>query len=281
MPTVQSYSINSRTTAGTLTVTKPSGVVDGDLMIAHGQTNSTTDITAPAGWTQIHETENDNSTGMQTWYRVASSEGASYDFTAPDVCIVAITRINGQTTNSPVRTSSENADNTSDTTANGAQITQAQSDSLLLMCVGASEATSSGAENLNGTGYSIPTSNPTWNEVYDQSVNPSGANSWIAMAWGERNPATATGAPSCGIGTSRKSVIHLIEIAGNVNITMPVLGVTASMPNQSADVSQTVVMPVMVALVSMPNETATQTDRPQRNLDKSSEGTWVTQNKSA
>lgn len=63
-----------------VTVTKPTGTVNGDLMIAvtHGYVSDT--FTPPAGWTFL--TFVDDSTGLRSraYWRIASSEGASYVF---------------------------------------------------------------------------------------------------------------------------------------------------------------------------------------------------------
>lgn len=64
-----------------VTVTKPTGTVNGDLMIAvtHGYTSDT--FTAPSGWNFL--TFVDDSTGLRSraYWKIAASEGASYLWT--------------------------------------------------------------------------------------------------------------------------------------------------------------------------------------------------------
>lgn len=64
-----------------VTVAKPAGTIDGDLMVAvtHGYTPDT--FTAPAGWTLLGV--RDDSTGLRSraYYRVADNEGADYTWT--------------------------------------------------------------------------------------------------------------------------------------------------------------------------------------------------------
>lgn len=70
-------------TASSLTITKPTGTVDGDVMIAIINANdSATTITPPTGWTLIRSiTSGDTiSANISTYYKAASSEGADYQF---------------------------------------------------------------------------------------------------------------------------------------------------------------------------------------------------------
>lgn len=66
----------------TCEIAKPTGTLDGHVMIAIIQTGGAINITAPGGWTAVDEY--DHTTANLTnglYYKVASSEGASYTFT--------------------------------------------------------------------------------------------------------------------------------------------------------------------------------------------------------
>lgn len=66
----------------TLTIGKPAGTADGDLLVAAIIVGTTDTVTEPAGWTLIQTTLYDTSTDkMHTFYKVASGEGASWDWT--------------------------------------------------------------------------------------------------------------------------------------------------------------------------------------------------------
>ena len=69
--------------ATTVTITKPTGTVDGDVMIAvivcTGGSGAT--ITAPTGWTQRTLGNNLTNIKTQTCFKVASGEGADYTWT--------------------------------------------------------------------------------------------------------------------------------------------------------------------------------------------------------
>jgi hypothetical protein len=68
-----------------ITISKPTNTADGDVMIAFIVTGSGAVVSDPGGWTLIGVVDN-SSTGASNlkstaWYKVAASEGASYNFT--------------------------------------------------------------------------------------------------------------------------------------------------------------------------------------------------------
>lgn len=71
----------------TLVVTKPSGVIDNDVMLAFVYANDPNSaITTLAGWTKIRElsaTVGNYTANHSAYYKVASSEGASYTWAFP------------------------------------------------------------------------------------------------------------------------------------------------------------------------------------------------------
>lgn len=91
-------SASNSVSAQAITISVPSGVVDGDVMIAVVEVAATagtvasTTFTAPSGWTSVANSVATN-TRMQTWIRVASSEPASYQWTIAGGVDRAITGI--------------------------------------------------------------------------------------------------------------------------------------------------------------------------------------------
>jgi hypothetical protein len=71
----------SANNTSSITITKPTGTVDGDVMIACIVTGSGAIVSSPAGWTVIDIVDNASNLKMVTWYKVANGEGASYNFT--------------------------------------------------------------------------------------------------------------------------------------------------------------------------------------------------------
>jgi hypothetical protein len=76
---VRSYA-DSRVTGGTsITINKPSGTVDGDIMVMFFATNGTGTITPPSGWTNRASLSNGNRK-YHVYTRTAASEGSTYTF---------------------------------------------------------------------------------------------------------------------------------------------------------------------------------------------------------
>jgi hypothetical protein len=72
-----SQSANSSVSGTTLTVDKPTGTVEGSMLVAFAMTSSSNTWAAPSGWTEVLDTS-----GRGCFYKVAgASEGASYTFT--------------------------------------------------------------------------------------------------------------------------------------------------------------------------------------------------------
>ncbi len=92
--------INSASIA---TVNKPSGTVDGDLLIGFLTSLSAATLSAPAGWTPITTV----GPGIRTraWYRIASSEPNSYNFTSNvpiDYLYANVFRYSGANSSNPI-----------------------------------------------------------------------------------------------------------------------------------------------------------------------------------
>jgi len=85
-PQVRSVASNAGNSLASITINKPAGTVQGDLLaavISH-QSGNNRSMTAPAGWTAIPGTDvwEGSNTHVHGWYRVAgASEPASYTFT--------------------------------------------------------------------------------------------------------------------------------------------------------------------------------------------------------
>jgi hypothetical protein len=83
-PTYRSTNNGSATgVAPTVSVTTPSGTVNGDLMIAIGSVGTSTGAawSTPTGWTLLDTSAaSNNATHVATWYKIAASEGATLSF---------------------------------------------------------------------------------------------------------------------------------------------------------------------------------------------------------
>jgi hypothetical protein len=103
---------NSATSSpGSITITKPTGTVDNDVMLAvlSGDGGS---ITPPAGWTIVQSLPaTDADQIFEVYRKVAATEGPSYQFNLSGVfeVVAAILTYSGADTTSPINASSERA----------------------------------------------------------------------------------------------------------------------------------------------------------------------------
>lgn len=110
-------------------VTKPTGVVDGDLLVAVAFSFGAP--SPPAGWTQFGSNLSVSSFTVSAWWKVAASEGASFTFTgatATDAAVTAYVPPSGTLT---IDVGNGQA-NTSSTSCTAPSITLAASGDLLV-----------------------------------------------------------------------------------------------------------------------------------------------------
>jgi hypothetical protein len=149
---VASNSLSGTTTGNkTLTINKPAGTVDGDVMLAivANVSGVTAAITAPAGWTSLGAftvTE----TKTEAFRKVAASEGASYAFTVGggDAHIAAgiIASFSGVTlTPSPIAADAEQSNTTASTSADAPSVTAPTANEILVCMYSTS--------GIEGTGF--------------------------------------------------------------------------------------------------------------------------------
>lgn len=109
-PVVQSYSGTS-SSGGTVIVTAPASIADGDFLVFVASTDFTaagdTTYTPPTGLTELFPYTRAGTgagNGFQSWYKVASSESGSYILTESAVrpSAFSVTRIDGQHASDPV-----------------------------------------------------------------------------------------------------------------------------------------------------------------------------------
>ena len=207
--TVQ-VSNNGAAGAASITMTVPAGVADNDLLFMHiaarGGSNMT--IAAPAGWTQLRNTNANTVTRLATFYRIASSEPASYSVTfgggtPTQQAVGEITAYYGVKSSSPVDVNGATATGNS-ATPSATSITVA-ANSLVLAAY--SHGTGSGT-----TGTAMFTTAAGMNERYDaQSQNATAGNR--ASLGGDdiiSASAGATGAKAVTATASARWVAHQV-----------------------------------------------------------------------
>lgn len=127
-----------------VTVTKPSGVVDNDCLYAAVAQGGGT-LTPPAGWTLVGSQAGDNGT-LSVYRKIAASEGASYVWSLnnTDSLSVTIGAYYNVNTSTPIDVFSFQANNTASTSMASATVTPTTTAGMLLM-IGAAIDTSGGS----------------------------------------------------------------------------------------------------------------------------------------
>jgi hypothetical protein len=219
----ESIQTTAYTSSGTLTITKPVSLAVGDLMIAVIHGNIGGGITPPSGWGTI-ATINAGDPDLLIYYIIATStEVAAANFswtvTGGNYLGGSIARFTGQHSTNPVAIFATDADTGTATPAFTSTVTPNDASSLLLFCLGTYVNTSTGR---TASGYAIVTSNPSWTERFDITVDTGSTTYQVSLATATRPEITATGNASV---TMNGSCTNL----GNVMVIIrPQITVTAT-----------------------------------------------------
>lgn len=274
-------SVQSTGATGTnVTITKPTSLAVGDLMVAHlyKQASSSPTIDTLSGWTSLLNTANGNSrTSVQ--YKIADSgdvAASNFTFTGGGTDAFmsgAIWRITG-TASTPIDTNST-LNTWSGTSADIAMgITPARASNLLLILVGGSGIGS----DSDFSGYAIATSNPSWTEAYD--VNGTSNLSQIAGAYAIRPEITATGNvsfSSSGSASAGQACIISIQNILDATVSLDVATLASSAPEPTVTGGATVNLDVATLASVAPELNAGQADWSSQ--QKSNSPTWTAQPK--
>lgn len=201
---------------------KPSGVIQGDGLIAILRCDDdTVTFTAPAGWT-LEDSQIDSSSNFRTeiFSKVAgASEGSSYTFTLTghgvgDQTFISINAFSGTNLTDLVDFVSSTVNSAS---TGGA--TPSRANSILLI----------GAHNTGNTNagtYAVATSSPSFTEIYDTWNNTVEGYPDVALAYGIRPETTATGDASTS-STNETTFFIILNPADDVTIAPAVLSLEA------------------------------------------------------
>lgn len=151
--TIGNIQSTEQSSGTTLTITKPTGVVDTDVLVAALSTSDDADTpTPPAGWTQMADATIGTTRRVTMWYRVVASaagEGASYQWTSITSGRTSgmIARYSGVDNATPIDvTASSNSD-----TNVAASITTVTNGAMLVSAFGVNRTASSGTCTAPGT----------------------------------------------------------------------------------------------------------------------------------
>ena len=135
LPSYRSSASTSNASANSLTITKPTGVVENDIMIAGiGSDTDTMTITPPAGWTTLGKISQSGVMLETFWKKAGASEGANYTFNySATVRSVGLITAYLNCASSPVDV--ENGQTTSSGTSHSTPSVTTTVDNCRLVCV--------------------------------------------------------------------------------------------------------------------------------------------------
>ena len=195
----------------TLTINKPAGTVQGDVMIAAiAVTPSGAPITAPAGWTQIRRTVQGSATSnvQETYYKVAgASEPSDYSWTlsTSNGSAGGISTFYNVSTSSPIHRNSGTSTNSA-LTHSTPSITTTVTNTMIV----ATHSFSSSATWTPPTGMT--------ESVDVASTNAGNAGVSLEMSYNQQATTGATGAQTAtASGNADRGVAQIIALRGQCN----------------------------------------------------------------
>jgi hypothetical protein len=281
--TIQSFNTANPGNASSITVTKPTGLAVGDLMIFHYAYNDASDTPDTiSGWT--HEVNNATfglgHTGLQ-WKIADSGDVAASNFTLTfsgtvGSPVAGLIRIDGYASAGLLNDSGNLQPNTSSPTYTNT-VTPTTPNALILFFTANNEG-----KAVNDD-YAIVTDNPSWSELYD--VQGSTAAS-VALGYATRTETTATGNSSCslagGSGTvDSYGILVAIPSITNVTVSPSVITIVTSVQSPTITGGATVSPAVIEMTASMQDPAITITPAKWLNQNKSSVPSYSNENKSS
>lgn len=211
--------------AGTTTITlaKPTGLAEGDLMICILHTNGGGPFSTSDSFTSIGSASDGTSSRMEIWGKLATAGDVAdtqFQWTSggtegSSTYLAHLIRVSG--TLSGVANVLHNIDfNTSGSTSQTYTpgLTPLETDSLYIMAIAQENATGSISD------YAIANNNPTWTERAENTENSGSASARLAVATATPSSASASGDYSVTIGSSAaESYGALIVVNDTINVT--------------------------------------------------------------
>lgn len=195
--------------SGNITLTEPTGVQAGDLLVACISYRSTAAFTLPTGWALVATQNSGGNTTVNTVgsivsclmaYIVRGSSAPSLVFTrtAGDLALGRITAFRGTSSESPYDAGTTTVLGAASVTVNGAAVTTTQANELLVMAAAMARNNTASAE--------AATDPPAagWREAAD-SGTITGADGALAVAYATKGVAGSTGTPTY---TASASALH-------------------------------------------------------------------------
>lgn len=273
---VQVQSISSavfETSGNQITITKPSGVAVGNLLVTYlGGTQ--TNVTTLSGWTLLTTqiSSSGNCQGKVYWKIADSGDVSATDYTwvgiTSDLTTGCMVRIDGQHSTNPVAVFAKDGAPVNTTTpAFNITVTPGNANSVLLYFISSYDASTSST----ASGYNVATSNPSWTEIFDNTVDV-GVAFQASAAYATRPEVTATG--NAGVTMTNTQD----EFTGIMVVVKPSIVSTST---ETESVVDTLVRGVTKTLSETESVVDTLTKTKQRDWDNQSKSasTWTNETK--
>ncbi|MFJ6085159.1 hypothetical protein ACIQI8_27500 [Streptomyces sp. NPDC092369] len=193
--------VTSTPTATSLACNVPAGTADTDVMIMLvSRASGTATVTTPSGWTVIPNfpVTNSNGTALAGFYRVASSEPASYTVAfSTGKAIIAISSYRGVDNTTPIHQSAAAADTTTRAAHTSPSVTTTLANCWIVAgyvdrgsITASTWSTPSGLTSRSGSLVATGTNNNSLATFDTNSDQPTGSYSYSSTASGSTNTAT-------------------------------------------------------------------------------------------
>lgn len=183
-PTFRAWATVTVAAGTTATVTKPTGTVDNDIMVAGVSITTAVAITAPAGWTIAYSKIGSANSSYVFWKR-ASSEGANFAFTwsgnANAVATVSSYQ-NAVTTGSPFDFISGNANTSTTAWTTGAGTIQGSGRTAVAIFAGVDDTETTSFTFSTPAGFSADAATSDVEAVYTETDTTTSAGAIAAVA---------------------------------------------------------------------------------------------------
>lgn len=270
----ESIQSTAYTTSGTLTVTKPVSLAVGDLMIAYVSGQQYSGGTTPTGFTEIKKYEaGGGGVQMRVYYKIATSDdvaASNFSWTNGGEPIGgAIMRITGQHSTTPAAVFSFDDETSTATPSFTSTLTPTNVDSLIIFFLGTFINT---ATTRTASGYAIATSNPSWTERLDQTLNTGSGGLQMSIATASRPESSATGNASVTMSGSCTDL-------GNIMLVIrPKFSSTISETPSVTDIFVKSVNRIFTETPSVSDDLTTTKQKDWNNTDKNS-SSWINEDK--
>lgn len=270
--------------ATTVVLTKPTGLAEGDLMIAALGQLGTNNLFSLTGWTSLGSSVAGDDALTILWKIADSSDAAASNFTFTSatnaVALGGLLRITGTSFTGAANLSIDiDLENPSTATPSFASSLVPPGDSSLLIMGMFIHDT--GGDNHDITGYAVTNSNPTWTERV--SVDNSGSDCDLEIATASFTPTTTPGAYSMAVGSpalvagQTYGFIIGVKETTSVSVSPNPISLTASVQSSADDGfavtgGASVTTTVISLSSSVPSPTITTATPDWINTDKSSPG---------